>query len=471
MKRFLALLACLCLLVSSAFAEDTQTWIDKELTQGAGTGSEWYILALSQTGAYDFTAYRAALLDYLDTHRVTSATSRQKYALALLATGGTDAFVAAAMEDTIGQQGIMSDVFGLHLLNNGCTSSAHTADSVAGQLLSLQLEDGGWAVTGAVSDVDVTAMVLQALAPHQATPRVAQATQAALALLSARQLADGDFSSYGVANAESTAQVLIALCCLGIDCTKDARFVKNGCTLLDGLNRYRLEDGYRHTLDREWNATASAQGFLAQGAWQRLQAGQGSIYLLDGHPAPMGWQAIAAMSIAGAAAIACLALARLRKRSWKNYAAVALAAAALVIGVFSLDIQSAGSYYTPEATTQAEVIGTVRLSIRCDTVAGLAEHIPADGIILAEAAFPLARGDTVLDVLTRAAKASGLRMDVSGSGYVAGIQYLYEFDFGNLSGWMYQVNGETAGVGCNQYLLQDGDTITWRYTCSMGSDL
>lgn len=471
MKKFLAILACLCLLVSSSLAEDTQAWIDGKLTQSAGMGSEWYILALSQCGTYDLSAYRAALLNYLGAHKVASATSRQKYALVLLATGGSDAFVDATMEDAIGQQGIISYVFGLHLLNNGCISSAHTADSVAAQLLSMQLEDGGWALTGGVSDADVTAMVLQALAPYQGLPQVNGAVQAALGLLSARQLAAGDFASYGISNAESTAQVLIALCSLGIDCTQDERFIKNGCTVLDGLNRYRLEDGYCHTLDGERNATASAQGFLAQAAWQRMQAGQGSIFLLDKHPAPLGWQAIASMGIVGAAVIVCLVLALLHKRSWKNYAAVILSASALVFGVFSLDIQSASSYYTPEATAQAEIIGTVSLSIRCDTVAGQAEHLPADGIILAETAYPLAQGDTVLDVLTRASKAAGLRMDVSGSGYVAGIQYLYEFDFGDLSGWMYQVNGEMANVGCNQYLLQDGDIITWRYTCNMGSDL
>lgn len=469
MKKLLALLACLCLLVSSALAEDTQAWINGELTQTAGAGSEWYILALSQTGAYDFSAYRAALLDYLDKHQVASATTRQKYALALLATGGGNAFVDAAMEDTIGQQGIMSYVFGLHLLNNGCTSSGCTAQDVVAQLLSMQLEDGGWAVAGNISDVDVTAMVLQALAPYQATPQVGECVERALRLLANRQMEGGDFASYGVANAESTAQVLIALCSLGIEATQDTRFIKDG-TVLDGLNRYALTDGYCHILGGERNATASVQGFFARAAYQRMQAGQGSIYLLDKYTPAMGWQSVAALIVAGAAVVVCLVLVLLRKSSWKNYAAVILAAAVLIGGVFSLNIQSAASYYTPEET-QGEVIGQVCLSIRCDTVAGRAEHIPADGVILAEKTFPLEAGDTVLDVLTRAAKANELRMDVSGSGYVAGIQYLYEFDYGDLSGWMYQVNGEMASVGCNQYLLQDGDVITWRYTCNMGSDL
>lgn len=464
MKKLLSLLACLCLLGSSALAEEPQAWIDGQLTQNAGIGSEWYILALSQTGSYDFAAYRAALLRYLEEHTVASAVSRQKYALVLLATGGANAFVTSTAEETIGQQGIMSYVFGLHLLSNGCTGS-HTAEAVTQQLLSMQLEDGGWAITGSVADVDVTAMVLQALAPYAPL----EAIDRALELLAARQLVDGDFASCGVPNAESTAQVLIALCALGIDCTQDERFIQNGCTVLDGLARYATGDGYCHTLDGQKNAAASAQGYLAQAAWQRLQAGGGSIFLLDVHAAPLGWQTLGALAIAGAAALACLVLALLRKRSWKNYAAVVLLAAALIAALFTLDIQSVEGYYTPEATSTA-AIGTVRLSIHCDTVAGLAEHLPADGIILAETAFPLFQGDTVLDVLTRAAKTHGLRMDVSG-GYVAGIQYLYEFDFGDLSGWMYLVNGQTASMGCDQYVLQDGDTITWCYTCSMGCDL
>lgn len=471
-KRIFSLLLAL-LLVWAAPGHAEQSWIDGELTATAGQGGEWYAIALSQTGSYDFTAYRAALLDYLATTRVSSATTRQKYALTLLATGGMDDFVTSAMEETIGRQGVMSWVFGLHLLNNGCTSASHTKKSVTEELLRLQLEDGGWAVSGGIADADVTAMVLQALAPQCGDSQVSAAAEDALALLSTYQLEDGDFASYGVPSAESTAQVLTALCCLSIDPTQDQRFIKNGHTLLDALDLYRLPDGsYSHTQGGSSSKPATVQSFFALAAHQRLTEGKGSIYLLEpsGAVAPRpDWHNIADIVIIAGALLSCLLLLILKKRSWKNYAAVVIIAVLLILCINNLDIQSAGSYYAPQAT-KATPIGSVTLSIRCDTVVGQAEHIPANGVILPETAFPIARGDTAISLLTEAARTHSLRMDMSG-GYVSGIQYLYEFDFGDLSGWIYQINGQTASVGADQYILQDGDHIAWRYSCDMGNDL
>ena len=55
--------------------------------------------------------------------------------------------------------------------------------------------------------------------------------------------------------------------------------------------------------------------------------------------------------------------------------------------------------------------------------------------------------------------------------YVVGVNHLYEFACGELSGWTYLVNGERSGIGCDQHLLKDGDVIEWRYTCELGNDL
>jgi hypothetical protein len=55
--------------------------------------------------------------------------------------------------------------------------------------------------------------------------------------------------------------------------------------------------------------------------------------------------------------------------------------------------------------------------------------------------------------------------------YVSGLQYLYEQAHGELSGWMFFVNGQSASRSCDQYALQDGDSILWAYTCQMGADL
>ena len=57
------------------------------------------------------------------------------------------------------------------------------------------------------------------------------------------------------------------------------------------------------------------------------------------------------------------------------------------------------------------------------------------------------------------------------SAYIEGIANLYEFDCGELSGWMYRVNGWFPNYGCSRYVLQDGDTVEWLYTCDLGEDV
>ena len=47
----------------------------------------------------------------------------------------------------------------------------------------------------------------------------------------------------GTESSESCAQVLTALCSLGIDPQSDSRFIKNGNTVLDNLMSFRQEDG------------------------------------------------------------------------------------------------------------------------------------------------------------------------------------------------------------------------------------
>ena len=55
--------------------------------------------------------------------------------------------------------------------------------------------------------------------------------------------------------------------------------------------------------------------------------------------------------------------------------------------------------------------------------------------------------------------------------YIEGINNLYEFDCGKLSGWMFSVNGEFPNYGSSTYKLQDGDQVSWIYTCDLGADV
>ena len=101
---------------------------------------------------------------------------------------------------------------------------------------------------------------------------------------------------------------------------------------------------------------------------------------------------------------------------------------------------------------------------------------PRDGVIYATKTITYHPGEMVFDVLQREMQASGIQMESSyapiyGSSYIEGINNLYEFDCGELSGWMYAVNGWTPNFGASRYKIQPGDNIEWHYTCDLGRDL
>lgn len=483
----LMLLACAARAEYPGAAGDVQGWLDSppDMT----TGGEWYVLALSRRGGYDFAAVQPALLQALADASPAAHTTRLKYALVLAATGSADPVIARTLAQSAGQQGIMSHVYALHLLSAGVTAPGLTVQAEIDVLLGMQLPDGGWALRGTVSDPDVTAMVLQSLAPHTGDPAVAAAVDAALNRLSALQRPEGDFASFGTPNAESTAQVIIAVTALGLDPAGDPRFIKDGVTLLDGLDRYRLpEGGYAHALGGPANANAATQAFLALTAVELLQGGHGGLYSLQAVPAaqeaavpatapagPLPWRIIAAGAVLLLAAAAIVVM-LVQRRPWKNCIVIAAVAAALLAIVFTLDVRSADSYYTGTLPEKPDAIGTVTLSIRCDAALSHpdAAQLPEDGVILAAVEIPLAPGDTAYTLLTEAAQAFGIHMESSGSPgmrYVQGVGNLYEFELGDLSGWLYFVNGESPSVGCDQYTPAPGDRIEWRYTLEMGNDL
>ena len=124
------------------------------------------------------------------------------------------------------------------------------------------------------------------------------------------------------------------------------------------------------------------------------------------------------------------------------------------------------------------------LTVRCDTILNNLEKvspekisvIPENGNILSETELEFADGETVFDVLERTLRNKKIHFEFTkapmyDSIYIEGIGNLYEFDAGNLSGWIYRVNGKTPSLGCSQYKLAEGDKIEFLYTCNMGRDL
>lgn len=102
------------------------------------------------------------------------------------------------------------------------------------------------------------------------------------------------------------------------------------------------------------------------------------------------------------------------------------------------------------------------------------EYVPKSGVILEKKAAEIYKGDSVYDVLKRELKKENILMEASFTGnsaYIEGIDNIYEFSCGELSGWMYSVNGEYQGKSSSDYEVKDKDVIEWHYTCELGEDL
>ena len=528
-----------------------QDWINGELSSKAGISSDWYVVGLSQyESGYNFSSYEKALKKYLAENEEYSASSRQKLALALMAAGSTDSYIYTTLNDSIGKLGVMSWIYGLHLLNNGYTSNDYTISEVKTKILSLQKEDGGWFITGKVSEVDATAMAVQALSLHYKNDTAVKiAVDKALVFLSSQQNSNGDFSNYGVPNPESAAQVLVALSSLGIDAKTDSRFIKSGNTLFDGINTYRLSDGsYCHKQGGTFSENATVQVFYSMVSYLRMQSGKTGLYLLDNAPSyvelqkaepsksdesvptgttqsgipttsgaenssqaesettssnasqpvdngnseqsgdalqntsdpstetqesgnntqkpttekgkGIGYKLWVSLAILCASGGVCVLLYFSKKGTTSNYLLVAIVGAMVIAIVLFTNFQSTDEYYSDAGKLKENAIGTVTISINCDEVS-------ENGKILEDTKYQIESGDTVYDILLEATKDNKIHLDTGGENdtvYVKGLNNIYEFDFGEASGWKYSVNGEEPSESSGQYELSPNDIIEWYYS-------
>ena len=294
-----------------------------ELTYAGSSATDWLPIGLSRCGVEDdYDAYLAALQTYVeqkyrepDKLDRVKATEWHRISLAVLACGGDpthfgkDAdgndinLIADGVYDRgktidIGAQGLNGWLWGLITLDsmkyNIPAGSSYTRTEMIKRILSFQLPDNGFNLRfaqGSTADPDITAMAIQALAPYyrNSTFNVKDPVDKALDCLSKLQLDTGDFRSWGTRNSESTSQVIISLCSVGIDPQNDPRFVKNGLNLLDALFYYQQEDGgfaHSYELDEgnpsaapgESDSMATDQALLALVSVWRQAQGMSSLY-------------------------------------------------------------------------------------------------------------------------------------------------------------------------------------------------
>ena len=272
----------------------------------AGTsGGEWVALGLARSGSISDTLaeqYAQAAYQYVkkkgsSTMSDSKSTENSRMILALTSIGkdptdvaGYDLLEPLADLDYVKSQGINGPIFALIALDShnydipkamaGKTQT--TREALIDAILAAQLSDGGWNVNGNGADADMTAMAIQALASYYSSnAKVKSAIDDALNRLSQMQEANGGYTSWGTANAESVAQVIVALTSLGIDPASDGRFIKNGYSTLDALaSFYNNAGGFKHSQSdtTSSNGLATEQAYYALASWCRLKAGKTSLY-------------------------------------------------------------------------------------------------------------------------------------------------------------------------------------------------
>lgn len=314
--------SCLCallalvlsvLLICPAGAADFRPLLEEQPLAAGDSVSDWLAIAAGRDGvrreAYlrELESYVTAMYREKDGLDRIKATEWHRVALAVLAQGGdprsfgrdkngraidliAEGTYNWTRSGSLGMQGLNGWIFALITLDSGGFSvpegAVYTRADMLTAILTAQLEEGGFALSDAApADVDITAMALQALAPYCGDETryggvtAAEAVDRGVNWLSGQQTENGDFDSWGAPNAESTAQVMIALCSLGIDPETDPRFVKSGGSVPDGLLRYQTANGrFRHVSDGEEDLMATEQSVLALEALERLRAGEGRLY-------------------------------------------------------------------------------------------------------------------------------------------------------------------------------------------------
>ncbi len=443
--------------IAQSYAEktgfsDVQSMLDSDKTVGGG--NELLVYALFQSGAeYGYSRFVKNLKKYVRENEVFSATTREKYAFILLAFRETE--YACQRGEDVGALGIMSYVYALHLVNNGVVWDNITKSDIVSAIYSLQHEDGGWGVFSS-SDVDVTAMCLQALAGTEMNDK----TEKGFSFLS-QNMTENGFYSMGEYNCESAAQVLLALNCWQISIA-DKRFVKNGKNVYDYLMDYSLPDGtFCHKIGDGFSAAATEQAACALASFEIQSFFTPKSYIKAPQKNILPINAWIAVALSGLCAVVCSVLLILKKISWKDtvIVCVIVCGVSLFIGLSTFETPS--EYYLKNELTD-------------DAITVLIEIVGVnDEIIVEKQEISVSKNGTVFDAITEIVTQKKIPLSYSGNSftksvYINAINGLAEFDYGAQSGWKYSVNGEECTVGVSARTLTENDYVRLFYTVEWG---
>ncbi len=283
-------------------------------------------------------------------------------------------------------------------------------------LLRAQKADGSWDEWGTI---DTTANVLAGLAFYAGDSRVKTAIDKAVDYLATQLGESGIYSdTFSGPNANSTAMVIIGLTAVGVDPEKDARFSRNGLSVVEGLMSFALANntGFGFTDNISYNDAATEQSFRALIALTQFRATGKAFNVYD--------------FSAG--------------KTEPAYAS-----------------GTGETEKPPEEPTQGEDI-TVTVTISTP-----------DGTWLSKS-VTVKKGSTVYHAFAKALEGSGITAVGAESGYIrsmtkGGVTY-GEFTSGPNSGWLYKVNGRLPSLPLTQQAVADKDYVLWYYTSDWKTD-
>lgn len=137
--------------------------------------------------------------------------------------------------------------------------------------------------------------------------------------------------------------------------------------------------------------------------------------------------------------------------------------------------KSAGQKSTTTSTTSSTITCTV--TAECKSIldnmdklkAGHDEYVPANGYIINTCSVTVKNGSSVYDAVKKACDSHNIYLNAVNSSYgtyVAGFNNIDERDCGSQSGWLYSVNGVSPSKSCGKYILSNGDSVVFTYTCT-----
>ncbi|WP_288682819.1 DUF4430 domain-containing protein [uncultured Eubacterium sp.] len=332
-------------------------------------------------------------------------------------------------------------------------------EKIIAELKKFQNEDGGIGWTKGSSDVDTTAMVLQALGRYQDNEAAKEIIEKALTYIESKADANYDYG-----NANTTAMVVLALTSLNKDVTTTiGTKYKNTLTAL--MSYYSEDDGaFVYLKGGKVNQYATIQSVWALTSYKLYTEGKDGYWNLnnvkikyegeDEYYASLVTEKIAAIGTVTEESEDAI------KEARAAYDALTSAQKKLVTNYDVLD----------EAELQLEIIKgtavTTKFSLVGDDVHGSSGHVSYSTWI-ANATITVKSGSKASDVIVKAFKQYGYSI-IGSTSYISGVTTpsgvsLKAFDNGSGSGWMYAVNGKSPNVGISGYKVSKDDNIILYY--------